>query len=89
MSNTELPEGAWLSEHWPPGETETYVITEPDLADGGFTAYSPQTPGVVSDGDTRREAAEHYLDALRATEPDPALLARMTTIVEAVRWEVW
>lgn len=40
------------------------VCIEPDHIDGGFTAWIPEMPGVVSDGATEDEAHVHVLEAL-------------------------
>ena len=43
---------------------ELTVIIEPS-EEGGFTAYVPEVPGAVSEGETPEEAKEMVLDALR------------------------
>jgi predicted RNase H-like HicB family nuclease len=40
------------------------VIFEPQ-EDGGFTAYVPDLPGCISEGDTLEEATEMIRDAMR------------------------
>ncbi len=40
------------------------IVFEP-CEEGGYTAYIPEVPGAVSEGDTVEEAREMVLDALR------------------------
>jgi predicted RNase H-like HicB family nuclease len=47
------------------GESRTYsVVLEPD-SDGGFTAFVPVLPGVVTEGETVAEALANAEDAIR------------------------
>lgn len=41
------------------------VVLEPQ-PDGGYTVYCPAFPGCVSEGETKQEAIENFLDALEA-----------------------
>jgi predicted RNase H-like HicB family nuclease len=34
--------------------------------EGGYTVYCPAFPGCISEGETKREALENFLDALEA-----------------------
>jgi hypothetical protein len=43
---------------------EFTIVIEP-AEEGGFTAYIPEVPGAVSEGDTLDEARETVLEALR------------------------
>lgn len=43
---------------------EFTIIFEP-AEEGGFTAYIPEVPGAVSEGETIEEAREMVLDAMR------------------------
>jgi predicted RNase H-like HicB family nuclease len=43
---------------------ELTIIFEP-AEEGGFTAYIPEVPGAISQGETIDEAREMVLDALR------------------------
>lgn len=43
---------------------ELTIIIEPNDG-GGFTAYVPEVPGAVSEGETPEQAKEMVLDALR------------------------
>ncbi len=43
---------------------EITIIYEP-AQEGGFTAYIPEVPGAVSEGETIEEAREMVLDAMR------------------------
>ncbi|MFQ6055558.1 MAG: type II toxin-antitoxin system HicB family antitoxin [Methanosarcinales archaeon] len=40
------------------------VILEPDLECGGYVIYSQLFPGCVSQGETKEEAINNFLDAL-------------------------
>lgn len=40
------------------------IIFEP-CEEGGYTAYIPEVPGAISEGETIEEAREMVLDALR------------------------
>lgn len=40
------------------------IIFEP-APEGGFTAYIPEVPGAISEGDTIDEARDMVLDAMR------------------------
>ena len=40
------------------------IIFEP-AEEGGFTAYVPEVPGAISEGETLDEAREMVIDALR------------------------
>lgn len=42
----------------------TYVVIYEQANDGGWGAYSPDLPGVVSAGDTREEVEELMREAL-------------------------
>jgi predicted RNase H-like HicB family nuclease len=43
---------------------ELTIVFEP-AEEGGFTAYIPEVPGAISEGETIDEAREMVLDALR------------------------
>lgn len=43
---------------------ELTIVIEP-ADEGGFTAFIPEVPGAVSEGDTPEEAREMVLDALQ------------------------
>ena len=43
---------------------EFTIIYEP-AEEGGYTAYIPEVPGAVSEGETIEEAKEMVLDAMR------------------------
>lgn len=45
-------------------EQQFTIIFEP-AEEGGFTAYIPEVPGAVSEGETKEEAREMVLDAMR------------------------
>lgn len=45
-------------------QTKITIIYEP-APEGGFTAYIPEVPGAISEGETIEEAREMVLDALR------------------------
>jgi len=47
----------------PPGVYRCLICVEAELA-GGFSAYVPSLPGVVSEGDTEAEAIKHMTEAL-------------------------
>ena len=47
---------------WMTGELT--IVFEP-AEEGGFTAYIPEVPGAISEGDTVDEAREMVIDALR------------------------
>jgi predicted RNase H-like HicB family nuclease len=42
-----------------------YVVIYEQAEDGGWGAYSPDIPGVVSAGDTREEVERNMRDAIR------------------------
>ena len=44
--------------------SEFTIVFEP-AEEGGFTAYIPEVPGAVSEGDTLDEAREMVLEALK------------------------
>ena len=44
--------------------TELTIVFEP-AEEGGYTAYIPEVPGAISEGETVEEAREMVLDALR------------------------
>jgi predicted RNase H-like HicB family nuclease len=59
-------------------EQEFTIIYEP-AEEGGFTAFIPEVPGAVSEGETKEEAKEMVLDAMReilAYRRDEALKAK-------------
>jgi predicted RNase H-like HicB family nuclease len=43
--------------------TELTIVFEP-AEEGGYTAYIPEVPGAISEGETIDEAREMVLDAL-------------------------
>ena len=43
-----------------------YVVIYEQAGDGGWGAYSPDVPGVVSAGDTREEVERNMHDAIRS-----------------------
>lgn len=43
---------------------ELTIVFEP-AEEGGFTAYIPEVPGAISEGETVEEAREMVIDALR------------------------
>ncbi len=45
-------------------DRELTIVFEP-AEEGGFTAYIPEVPGAVSEGETISEARDMVLDALR------------------------
>jgi predicted RNase H-like HicB family nuclease len=45
-------------------EGKLTIIFEP-AEEGGFTAYIPEVPGAISEGETIEEARRMVLDALR------------------------
>ncbi len=45
-------------------DREPTIVFEP-AEEGGFTAYIPEVPGAVSEGETISEARDMVLDALR------------------------
>lgn len=57
------------------------IVFEPIL-EGGFTAFIPEVPGAISDGETVEESGEMVLDALRELTEfrrDAALLSSSRT----------
>ncbi len=40
------------------------VVLEPDLEDGGYTAYVPALPGCHTQGETKEEALKHAEEAV-------------------------
>jgi predicted RNase H-like HicB family nuclease len=44
--------------------SELTIVFEP-ADEGGFTAFIPEVPGAISEGETVEEAREMVLDALR------------------------
>lgn len=59
--------------------TQSYaVLIEPlpESDGGGFLATVPDLPGCMSDGATRREAAENVEDAIRAWIEEAVALGR-------------
>jgi predicted RNase H-like HicB family nuclease len=46
-------------------DNEFTIVFEPAEDGAGFTAYIPEVPGAISEGDTVEEAREMVLDALR------------------------
>ncbi len=45
-------------------DSDLTIVFEP-AEEGGYTAYIPEVPGAVSEGETVAEAREMVLDALR------------------------
>lgn len=45
-------------------DRELTIVFEP-AEEGGYTAYIPEIPGAISEGETIEEAREMVLDALR------------------------
>lgn len=45
-------------------DNELTIVFEP-AEEGGYTAFIPEVPGAVSEGETLEEAREMVLDALR------------------------
>jgi predicted RNase H-like HicB family nuclease len=45
-------------------DSELTIVFEP-AEEGGFTAFIPEVPGAISQGETVEEAREMVLDALR------------------------
>jgi predicted RNase H-like HicB family nuclease len=43
---------------------EFTIVLEP-AEEGGYTAFIPEVPGAISEGETVEEARENVLDALR------------------------
>ena len=44
------------------------LILEPG-SEGGYTVYVPALPGCISEGDTKEEAIELYLEAVEDDQP--------------------
>lgn len=44
-------------------DSELTIVFEP-AEEGGYTAYIPEVPGAISEGETMEEAREMVLDAL-------------------------
>jgi predicted RNase H-like HicB family nuclease len=45
-------------------DSQFTIVFEP-AAEGGYTAFIPEVPGAISEGETVDEAREGVLDALR------------------------
>ncbi|HVT11103.1 MAG TPA: type II toxin-antitoxin system HicB family antitoxin [Fimbriimonadaceae bacterium] len=45
--------------------SENFTIIYEPADEGGFTAFIPEVPGAVSEGETKEEAREMVLDAMR------------------------
>jgi len=67
------------------------IIFEP-AEEGGYTAYIPEVPGAISEGETIDEAREMVLDALReltlyrretalGSRPDGSIVESLATLV--------
>ncbi len=68
-------------------DSEITIVFEP-AEEGGFTAFIPEVPGAVSEGETVEEAREMVLDALHeltAYRRDQALRAKgPKTLIERI-----
>jgi len=53
-----------LSSYNPIVDNELTIVFE-SCEEGGYTAYIPEVPGAISEGETLEEAREMVLDALR------------------------
>jgi len=68
-------------------KSEMTIVFEP-AEEGGYTAYIPEVPGAISEGETIEEAREMVLDALHeltAYRREAALKAKSaSTLIERV-----